>query len=179
MARTASSAFDVTVDTTRPDTPVITGYSENSGNPNDYITNDNTLTFTGTAEANQTVNIYLAGNIVATGVADGDGHWSATTSVLADSNYASFTARAVDAAGNLSLSSGSTVVANDTVAPAAPAITGYSNDTGIVGDGITYDQTLALSGTTENGSKVSIYDSAPLLGPASVVGGSWTFTTGT
>jgi hypothetical protein len=176
---TTSTAFAVEIDTTRPDAPVITGYSDNSGNPNDYITNDNTLTFTGTAGANETINIYLAGQIVATGVADGDGNWSATTGELTDNSYASFTARAVDTAGNSSLSSSPTIVAIDTVAPAAAVIVSYSTDSGVVGDGITNDRTLTLTGTVEAGASVAIYDGATLLGTASSGGGVWSFTTAT
>ena len=45
----------------------------------------------------------------------------------------------------------------DTVAPAAPVVTGITNDSGSSGsDGITNDQTLVISGTAEANSTVSV-----------------------
>ena len=48
----------VTIDTTAPVAPTITSFSTDSGVVGDRITNDNTLTLTGTAEANSTVKVY-------------------------------------------------------------------------------------------------------------------------
>ena len=42
----------VTIDTTAPVAPTIASFSTDSGTVGDGITNDNTLTLTGTAEAN-------------------------------------------------------------------------------------------------------------------------------
>ena len=52
----------------------------------------------------------------------------------------------------------------DTTAPAAPAIASFSTDSGTVGDGITNDNTLTLTGTAEASSTVKVYDGATLLG---------------
>ena len=49
----ASSALNVTIDTTAPTTPTITSFSTDSGVVGDGITNDNALTLAGTAEAEQ------------------------------------------------------------------------------------------------------------------------------
>ena len=46
-----------------PSTPVITSFSTDSGTAGDRITNDNTLTLTGTATANSTVTVYDGANI--------------------------------------------------------------------------------------------------------------------
>ena len=54
----ASAALTVTIDTTAPVVPTIASFSTDSGTVGDGITNDNTLTLTGTAEANSTVKIY-------------------------------------------------------------------------------------------------------------------------
>ena len=51
----ASAALSVTVDTAAPAAPAIASFSTDSGTAGDGITNDNTLTLTGTAEANSTV----------------------------------------------------------------------------------------------------------------------------
>lgn len=167
----------IELDNIVPAAPVITGFSEDTGTPGDRQTYDNTLTFTGTAEAGATVNVYLGGSIVATGTADGDGNWSATTGTLAD-GYSSFTARATDDAGNRSGSSDSYVVIIDTEAPGVPAITGYSQDTGAADD-ITSDSNLTLSGTAPAGvMRVVIYDNGVEIGTATPSGGTWTFLTG-
>ncbi len=54
----ASTAMSVTVDTAAPVAPTIASFSTDSGVTGDGITNDNTLTLTGTAEANATVKVY-------------------------------------------------------------------------------------------------------------------------
>ena len=53
-----STVLSVTIDTAAPVTPTITAYSTDSGTAGDGITNDNTLTLTGSAEANATVKVY-------------------------------------------------------------------------------------------------------------------------
>ncbi len=52
----------------------------------------------------------------------------------------------------------------DTVAPAAPTIASFSTDSGTVGDGITNDNTLTLTGTAEANSTVKVFDGATLIG---------------
>jgi len=64
--------------------------------------------------------------------------------------------------------------------PTAPTISSFSNDSNIVGDGITNDNTLALSGTASAGNSVKIYDGTTLLGSATAnSSGNWTYTTST
>ncbi len=50
--------FSVTIDTTVPNAPSITSFSNDSGVAGDHVTNDNTLSLTGTAEAGATVKVY-------------------------------------------------------------------------------------------------------------------------
>ena len=50
--------MNVTIDTVAPVAPVIASFSTDSGTVGDGITNDNTLTLTGTAEANATVKVF-------------------------------------------------------------------------------------------------------------------------
>ena len=90
----------------------------------------------------------------------------------------SFTATASDAAGNTGVASAALAVTIDTVAPAAPSIASFSTDSGTVGDGITNDATLTLTGTAEANSTVKVYDGATLLGSAVANGsGAWSYTT--
>ena len=50
----------------------------------DGITNDNTLTLTGTAEANSTVKLYDGATLLGSATANGSGAWSYTTAALAN-----------------------------------------------------------------------------------------------
>ena len=129
----------------------------------DNITNDNTLTLTGTAEANATVKVYDGATLLGTATANGSGAWSYTTAALANGAH-SFTATATDVAGNTSAASAALSVTVDTIAPVAPTIASFSNDSGVTGDGITNDNTLTLTGTAEANSTVKVYDGATLLG---------------
>ena len=117
----------------------------------DGITNDNTLTLTGTAEANSTVKVYDGATLLGSATANGTGAWSYTTAALANGAH-SLTATATDAAGNTSAASAALSVTIDTAAPAAPTIASFSTDSGTVGDGITNDNTLTLTGTAEANS---------------------------
>ena len=143
----------------------------------DGITNDNTLTLTGTAEANATVKVYDGATLLGSATANGSGAWSYTTAALPNGAH-SLTATATDAAGNTGAASSALSVTIDTTAPAAPTITSFSTDSGVVGDGITNDNTLTLTGTAEAGSTVKVYDGATLLGSALASGtGAWSYTT--
>ena len=176
----ASTAFQVTIDTTAPVAPVIvsvtddvapvTGLVANNGS-----SNDTTLTIGGTAEAGSTVTVYDTDGttVLGTGVATG-GAFTITTSVLGEGTHA-LTARATDAAGNQGASTTAFRVTIDTVAPVAPSITAFSVDSGTVGDHVTNDRTLTLSGTAgAAGNTVEIFQDGASVG-ASVadIGGNW------
>ena len=141
----------------------------------DHITNDNTLTLTGTAEANSTVKLYDGATLLGSVTANGSGAWSYTTAALSNGAH-SLTATATDVAGNTGAASSALDVTIDTVAPVAPTIASFSTDSGTVGDGITNDNTLTLSGTAEANATVKIYDGATLLGSATANGsGAWSY----
>jgi hypothetical protein len=62
----------------------------------------------------------------------------------------------------------------------SPVISSFSTDSGQVGDGVTNDNTLVLSGTASAGNTVKVYDGATLLGSATAnSSGAWNFATGT
>src|SRR5690606_23415859 len=129
-------------------------------------------TFTGTAGAGETVRLYLGGSQIGTTIADGSGNWTHTTSVLPE-GYHYITARAVDDAGNLGASSNTQILWLDTTAPAAPSIDSWGSDTGDIGDGITDDNTITLSGTRPAATLVNVYDNGVLLGTVPMTGSSW------
>ena len=59
-------------------------------------------------------------------------------------------------------------------------ITKFSTDSGIIGDGITSDTTLLLTGMAAAGSTVKVYDGTTLLGSAAAnASGAWSYATGT
>src|SRR6185436_10832318 len=144
----ASSALSVTIDASAPVTPVIASYSTDSGTVGDGVTNDNTLTLTGSAEANATVKVYDGATLLGSATADGSGNWSYTTAALANGGH-SLTATATDVAGNTSAASSALSVTIDASAPVTPVIASYSTDSGTVGDGVTNDNTLTLTGSAE------------------------------
>jgi hypothetical protein len=174
-----SSALTVIVDTTVPLVPTIASFSPDTGVVGDSITNDNTPTLTGSAEANSTIKIYDGTTLLGSTTANASGAWSFTTTVLADGVH-SMDATATDAAGAVSADSSALSVTIDTVAPAAPSIASYLPDNGTVSDGITDANILTLTGTAEAHSTVKVYDGSTLLGSAAANGsGSWSFETGT
>ena len=172
----ASAAVSVTINTPIPTAPVIGSFSTDSGAVGDHMTNDNTLTLIGTAEANSTVKVYDGAAFLGSTLADGSGAWAYTTAVLADGAHnftATDTLGGVTGAASTALS-----VAIDTTAPVAPAIAAFSDDSGVVGDHITNDNTPTINGTAEANSTIKIYDGAMLLGSTTVDGtGVWSFTT--
>ena len=99
-----------------PVAPTIASFSTDSGVVGDGITNDNTLTLTGTAEANSTVKVYDGATLLGTVAANGSGAWSYTTAALSNGAH-SLTATATDAAGNTGVASSALSVTIDTTAP--------------------------------------------------------------
>jgi hypothetical protein len=146
--------------------------------PTDNITNVNRPTFTGTAEAGVTVNLYDGATAVGTGVASAAGVWTvATTSNLAGGTH-SITAKTADAAGNVSAASAALSVTIDTTAPAAPTNLDLAtaSDTGTsTTDNITSVKTPTFTGKAEAGSTVSLLDGTTVLGTSVATGGAWTF----
>ena len=80
------------IDTTPPAPPVIT---------HDTVNQNNTVSLSGTAEANSTIALYDGGSAVGQIEADASGQWSFTSAALAQGLH-TFTATATDAAGNIS-----------------------------------------------------------------------------
>ena len=69
----ASSALNVTIDAAAPVVPTIASYSTDSGTAGDGVTNDNTLTLTGSAQANATVKVYDGATLLGSTTANGAG----------------------------------------------------------------------------------------------------------
>jgi serralysin len=176
----ASTALSVTVDTVAPaapSTPDLAAASDSGVSSTDNITNATKPTFTGTAEAGATVNLYDGAIAVGTGVATA-GQWSITTTSTLAAGAHSITAKAADAAGNLSAASAALSVTIDTTAPAAPTNLDLAtvSDTGTsTADNITSVKTPTFTGKAEAGSTVSLLDGTTVLGTSVATGGAWTF----
>ncbi|MES2276520.1 MAG: MBG domain-containing protein [Bacteroidota bacterium] len=101
-----------------PATPVLASGSDSGTSNSDGITNVGTPVITGTAEANSTVKLYNTDGttLLGTTTADGSGNWSMTSSTLLAGPH-TLTAKATDAAGNVSTASGGLSVTIDTTAP--------------------------------------------------------------
>ena len=164
----ASAVMSVTVDTVAPVAPTIASFSTDSGTVGDHITNDTTLTLTGTAEANSTVKVYDGATLLGSAVANGSGAWSYTTAALANGAH-SLTATATDVAANTSAASAALAVTIDTAAPNAPVI---------ASDAIVNTDEVMLTGTAEANSTVNVFDGGALLGTATTdSSGAWRYTT--
>jgi hypothetical protein len=136
------------------------------------------LTFTGTAEADSTVQLYRDGVAAGSSVTATGGNYSIDVDLSTDGNY-TITATATDTAGNVSAASIGLVVTIDTTQPASyssqtgtadPAINSLF-DSGISDiDGITnYDTGIVLDGNIGSGNAgntVSIYVDGVLVGTA-------------
>lgn len=109
-------------DTTPPNAPTVTGIADDRGSSNtDAITNDPTLTISGTAEANSTVEVFRDGGSIGTTPVNGSGDWTFDyTGTSLDDGLYSFTATATDAAGNTSAASSAFNVLIDAKKPPAP-----------------------------------------------------------
>jgi gliding motility-associated-like protein len=178
-AATTTTALDATA----PAAPVVTSISDDTGNSGtDGLTNDQTLSFNGTAEANATVEVFVDNNSVGTTTADGSGDWSFdhTSTTLAEGSY-TVTAKATDAAGNVGSTSTALTVNVDATAPAAPVILSITPDSGASAtDNITNDQSsLTITGTAEANSELEITVNGTTFSGLPVDGsGNWTIATG-
>ncbi|WEJ82968.1 BapA/Bap/LapF family large adhesin [Kluyvera intermedia] len=183
--------FTLTVDTIDPPQAGPISATDNvdpqSGpfNPEGF-TNDTTPTFSGVADPGTTVTIYDGVKVLGTTTAAiPGGGWSFTPTTPLDEGQHTITATATDAAGNEGLASLPFNFTVDTQAPAPVANLVVTDNVlgGIVGSltagGLTNDDTLVLSGTAENGTRVNIYNGTTLLGTvdASDLNGSWSFPT--
>jgi VCBS repeat-containing protein len=145
------------------------------------ITDDNTPTLSGTAEAGAIVSIYDGTTLLGTVTVGADGRWSFTTPALADGQH-SLTATVTDAAGNTSPATNPVDFTVDTVAPTAVGGLSVINNSGttaqpITNGGATKDTTPVLSGTAEAGSIITIRDGDTVLGSVTVgSNGAWSFT---
>jgi hypothetical protein len=160
-----SNTHTFTVDTVAPATPVVAIPADGSA------TNDNTPTYSGTAEAGSTVTVIVDGTQVGTTPADGTGTWTFTPAVALTDGPHSVRATATDTVGNTSPTSNTNTFTVDTAPPAAPVVLTPANGSA------TNDNTPTYSGTAEPGSTVTLIVDGTQVGTTTADGiGTWTFT---
>lgn len=179
-----NAAISLTIDTAAPLAAAELRLTNDvTGAPvaNNGITNDNTPTLSGTAEANGRVTVYDGNTVLGTAIANAQGAWSFISPTLSNSAHA-LSVTVTDSAGNVGPRSDVINVTVDTVAPANSTLTIINDATGatVANGGSTNDTTPTLRGTVsaaEAGARVTIQDSGQLLGTAIVqADGSWSFT---
>jgi hypothetical protein len=163
-------------DTTPPEAPVLVDISDDTGaSDSDFVTKDTTLTLTGTAEPNSTVEVFDGATSLGTVQADGSGNWSLDVGPLSEGDH-SLTATATDAANNTSVPSAALDVTIDITAPDAPVVVDISEDSATDGDFVTNDNQLVISGTAEAGSSVEVFLDGVSIGiTAADSSGDWSF----
>ena len=163
----ASPALVVTLDTTAPADGVFNAISSDNGTT-DLITNDQTLIFSGTAEANSTVEVFIDAGSIGNTTTDGSGDWSLdhTGTTLAAATYA-ITTQVTDTAGNTGNVSAGANVEIDLTTPSDAVITTPASG-------------LPVDGTAEVGSVVTVTvtpSRAPATTPSCTttvgIGGTW------
>ncbi|NVD99869.1 Ig-like domain-containing protein [Massilia sp. BJB1822] len=109
-----------------PSAPDLDSGSDSGSSNSDNLTSSTTPTFSGTAEANSTVTLYAnGGTLLGSTTADGAGKWSITAATMSAGSH-TVTAKAIDAAGNVSAASAALTVEIDTAAPSAVALSSSS-----------------------------------------------------
>lgn len=127
-----SGNFALTIDKSAPAAPVVSAITEDTGTAGDGVTNDTTLIFSGTSEANATVEVFVDGGTIGSAIADGSGNWTHdyTGTALTEADHI-VTAVASDASGNISAASADFSLTVDTTAPAATSLLPADNATGV------------------------------------------------
>lgn len=157
-----SSALSVTVDSVAPaapSAPNLLARSDTGPSDSDDYTGTATPILFGTAEAGALVTVSSdRDGPVGTATAGIAGRWVLTPDAALGDGPHVLTATASDLAGNVSVVSAALAVTIDTTAPAAPVVSGISDDTGRDGtDGVTADATLVIRGTAEAGATVAVF----------------------
>lgn len=161
----------VTIDATTT-TPQLTGINSDTGaSSQDEITRTRNLILNGQAEAGSVVTIFRGGAAVGTALANQNGTWAFdyTSTTLADGTY-SFTASAVDPAGNASSLSNPLVVTVD--ATIVNTSVSYVTRT----TSLLLVNTLTTQGLAEPNSTVSVLLNGNLLGTTTADSqGNWSY----
>src|SRR4029078_12391966 len=115
----------------------------------DFITNDTTLTVSGTngvLGAGEKIQVSSDGGAPWTDVFETGTTWSLVDTVTHPASF-TYQARIIDGAGNVGTAASQAITIDTSAPTAALAITAIASDSGTAGDFITNDTTLTVSGT--------------------------------
>lgn len=175
LGRTSSVDYQLTIDSFTPIPTVMLYDSADSGVKGDMITKINTPLFTGMAEANAKVSIYVDGVLSGEAIAGDDGVWNFQfTTALSDGSY-DVTVKVEDIAGNTASSSAYNFqIVTQTQKPTIELV----NDTGVDNtDHIINEKNPALTGTAAPYSTVKLYiDGALIAEVRTNKDGRWEYT---
>jgi predicted subunit of tRNA(5-methylaminomethyl-2-thiouridylate) methyltransferase len=180
----ASATYGVEIDATAPAQPIIQGLTDDAGSLTGDIahgarTDDTTPTLSGSAEAGSLLTVYQGSEALGSVRVGADGQWAFTVPVHSEGEQR-FSVTATDAAGNISVASEAYVVIIDTTPPLA-AIDQVEDHAGtlmgpVVNGGRTDDPAPVLTGSSEAGALVTVYDNGMLVGSVMADDtGHWTF----
>ncbi|MFY7317581.1 Ig-like domain-containing protein [Enterobacter cloacae complex sp. IR5399] len=188
-----SPSFDITVDATAPEKPVLGSATDDVGTirgdlSNGSTTDDANPTFNGSAEPGSRVDIYDNGEHIGSTIADDKGAWQFTPTTPLPEGEHHITTTATDEAGNTGPESDDFVLVTDYTPPVATGdvlnITSVMDDVGgrqgnVASGEITDDSKPVINGIGEAGSTVFVYSTDAngkhLLGSAVVNSeGTWT-----
>ncbi|EAT6734865.1 Ig-like domain repeat protein [Salmonella enterica] len=175
LGRTSSVDYQLTIDSFTPIPTVMLHDSADSGVKGDMITKINTPLFTGMAEANAKVSIYVDGVLSGEAIAGDDGVWNFQfTTALSDGSH-DVTVKVEDIAGNTASSSAYNFqIVTQTQKPTIELV----NDTGVDNtDHILNEKNPALTGTAAPYSTVKLYiDGALIAEVRTNKDGRWEYT---
>ncbi|EOD4877000.1 non-fimbrial adhesin SiiE [Salmonella enterica] len=175
LGRTSSVDYQLTIDSFTPIPTVMLHDSADSGVKGDMITKINTPLFTGIAEANAKVSIYVDGVLSGEAIAGDDGVWNFQfTTALSDGSH-DVTVKVEDIAGNTASSSAYNFqIVTQTQKPTIELV----NDTGVDNtDHIINEKNPALTGTAAPYSTVKLYiDGALIAEVRTNKDGRWEYT---
>ncbi|EOI9014403.1 non-fimbrial adhesin SiiE [Salmonella enterica subsp. enterica serovar Braenderup] len=175
LGRTSSVDYQLTIDRFTPIPTVMLHDSADSGVKGDMITKINTPLFTGMAEANAKVSIYVDGVLSGEAIAGDDGVWNFQfTTALSDGSH-DVTVKVEDIAGNTASSSAYNFqIVTQTQKPTIELV----NDTGVDNtDHIINEKNPALTGTAAPYSTVKLYiDGALIAEVRTNKDGRWEYT---
>ena len=183
----ATEAFALTIENGLPPTTSTLQITDDSGgtlvNLSDGAsTNDTTPLVSGVADEGDVITIFDGDMALGSVTVGAGGVWSFTpATALADGAHA-FSITTVDAEGNPGVDVPAITITIDTTVPATAADLLLSNNNGataveIASGGATNDNTPQLSGTTEAGALITVYDGDTVIGSATAdEAGAWGFT---
>ena len=165
----AGDVLTIKVDTQKPARPASALEGGNKGN-----INTSAPTIGGTGEPGSTITVYNNGVPVGTTIVGEDGKWSYTFNPELEDGTYSIPTTSTDVAGNVSEGGDPVTIAVDTHKPVAPSTPRMESENN---DGHVKTNKPTLSGNTEPGSIITVYDNGvPVATVAADENGSWTYT---